>query len=95
MLPIADRHLPYAESVGERLRAAGLRAEVDERSESLRRKIRDSELRKIPYLLVVGDREQEADEVKLRQHRVGDRGAATVEEVLEELGELVRSRVAA
>ena len=95
VLPISDRHAPYAESVAQRLRAAGLRAEVDDRSESISRKIRDSELRKIAYLLVVGDREQEADEVRLRQHRVGDRGAATVEEVLEELGELVRSRVAA
>ena len=95
VLPIADRHIPYAESVGERLQAAGLRAEVDERSESINRKIRDAELRKVPYLLVVGDREQEADEVSLRQHRAGDRGAAAVEEVVEELSELVRSRVAA
>jgi threonyl-tRNA synthetase len=95
VLPIADRHIPYAESVGERLRAGGLRAEIDERSESISRKIRDAELRKVPYLLVVGDREQENDEVSLRQHGAGDRGAAGVEEVLEELGELVKSRVAA
>jgi threonyl-tRNA synthetase len=92
VLPITDRHIPYAESVRDRLRAAELRAEVDERSESISRKIRDAELRKIPYLLVVGDREQEAGEVSLRQHREGDRGAATVEEVLEELGELVKTR---
>jgi threonyl-tRNA synthetase len=95
VLPIADRHIPYAESVRERLRAASLRAEVDERSESISRKIRDAELRKVPYLLVVGDREQESEEVALRQHRTGDRGAASVEEVLEELSELVRTRSAA
>ena len=92
VLPIADRHIPYAQSVQGRLRSAGLRAELDERTESISRKIRDAELRKVPYQLVVGDREQEADEVSLRQHRTGDRGAAAVEEVLEELGELVRTR---
>jgi threonyl-tRNA synthetase len=94
VLPIADRHIPYAESVSERLRAADLRAEVDDRSESISRKIRDAELRKVPYLLVVGDREQDGAQISLRQHGAGDRGAAAVEEVLEELGELVRSRVA-
>jgi threonyl-tRNA synthetase len=91
-LPIADRHIPYAESVRDRLQTAGLRAELDERTESISRKVRDAELRKIPYQLVVGDREQEAEQVSLRQHRTGDRGAATVDEVLEELGELVRTR---
>jgi threonyl-tRNA synthetase len=92
VLPIADRHIPYAESVRERLRAAALRAELDERTESISRKIRDAELRKIPYLLVVGDREQESEQVSLRQHGTGDRGAATVEEVLEELGAAVKAR---
>jgi threonyl-tRNA synthetase len=94
VLPIADRHIPYAISVRDRLRAANLRAEADERTESISRKIRDAELRKIPYLLVVGDREQEAEEVSLRQHRTGDRGAVSLEEVLEELGELVSTRSA-
>jgi threonyl-tRNA synthetase len=92
VLPIADRHIPYAESVRDRLLGAELRAEMDERSESLSRKIRDAELRKIPYQLVVGDREQQAEEVRLRQHREGDRGTVTVEEVLEQLSELVKSR---
>jgi threonyl-tRNA synthetase len=92
VLPITDRHIPYAETVSARLRAAPLRSEVDDRSESISRKIRDAELRKIPYLLVVGDREQESEQVSLRQHGAGDRGAAGVDEVVEELGELVRSR---
>ncbi len=92
VLPIADRHIPYAESVQERLSAGGLRAEFDERTESISRKIRDAELRKIPYLLVVGDREQESGQVSLRQHKTGDRGSTSLEEVLEELRELVRTR---
>jgi threonyl-tRNA synthetase len=78
VLPIADRHLDYAESVLGALRGAGLRAELDERGESVSRKIRDAELKKIPYLLVVGDREQESGLVAVREHHGGDRGAMAV-----------------
>ena len=59
VLPIADRHADYAHEVAARCAAAGLRAEVDDRTESVGRKIRDAELRKVPYMLVVGDREAE------------------------------------
>ncbi|MFL5822465.1 MAG: threonine--tRNA ligase [Solirubrobacteraceae bacterium] len=92
VLPIADRHVPYGESVRDRLRAAGLRAEIDERAESISKKIRDAELRKVPYQLVVGDREQEAGEVSVRQHRAGDRGAVALDQVPEELVRLVKTR---
>jgi threonyl-tRNA synthetase len=78
VLPIADRHLEYAQGVAERLKQAGVRAELDRRTESIKRKIRDAELRKIPYMLVVGDREQEAGAVALREHRAGDRGSVEV-----------------
>ena len=61
VLPIADRHRAYARSVGDRLCEAGVRVELDDRTESVRRKIRDAELRKIPYMLVVGDREAERE----------------------------------
>jgi threonyl-tRNA synthetase len=81
VLPIADRHVDYARDVLARLRAAGVRVELDERPESTGRKVRDAELRKIPYILVVGDREAEAGAVSLREHRGGDRGAAPVDEV--------------
>jgi threonyl-tRNA synthetase len=79
VLPIADRHVPYGAEVLAQLRAQGLRAELDERAESLGRKIRDAELRKIPFLLVVGDREVEAREIGVREHREGDAGASTIE----------------
>ena len=55
-----------------------MRAELDDRTESVGRKIRDAELRKIPYMLVVGDREAEQDEVSVREHRGGDTGAVSV-----------------
>ncbi|MGI8578963.1 MAG: threonine--tRNA ligase [Solirubrobacteraceae bacterium] len=79
VLPIADRHAPYGAEVLAQLRADGVRSELDERAESLGRKIRDAELRKIPFLLVVGDREVEAREIGVREHREGDAGASSVE----------------
>jgi threonyl-tRNA synthetase len=85
VLPIADRHLDYAGQVAERLRAGGGRVEVDGRTESTARKIRDAELRKIPYMLVVGDREAEAGAVALREHREGDRGAVDLDDFAERL----------
>ncbi len=66
VIPIADRHLDYAHEVLDGLRAAGLRAEVDARGERMNAKIRDAQLQKIPYMLVVGDREAEAQAVAVR-----------------------------
>ncbi len=94
VLPIADRHDDYAGAVAQRLRAAGLRAELDERTESVARKIRDAELRKIPYMLVVGDREQSSDEVALREHRRGDAGSVGVQQFVQRLQAEVKSRAA-
>ena len=79
VLPIADRHVEYARAVNARLTEAGVRSELDDRTESVGRKIRDGELRKIPYMLVVGDREAEQDEVSVREHRAGDTGAVSVD----------------
>jgi threonyl-tRNA synthetase len=90
VLPIADRHLDYAREVESVLAAAGLRVEVDDRTESIGRKIRDGELRKAPYMLVVGDREQETREVAVRRHRAGDIGAMTVAD----FGDRARAEIA-
>jgi threonyl-tRNA synthetase len=79
VLPIADRHAPYAADVVEELRGGGLRVELDDRSESVGKKIREAEVRKIPYMLVIGDAEEQADTVAVRRHRRGDLGAETVD----------------
>jgi threonyl-tRNA synthetase len=92
VLPIADRHLPYARSVSDRLFEAGVRVETDDRTESVGRKIRDSELRKIPYMLVVGDREAERDEVSIREHRAGDAGTSSVHGFAQRVIEETKSR---
>ena len=75
VLPIADRHLDYAASVRDRLAAAGLRVELDERQEKIGYKIREAQLQKIPYMLVVGDREAAEGTVSVRSRTGGDQGA--------------------
>ncbi|MFN8617286.1 MAG: threonine--tRNA ligase [Dehalococcoidia bacterium] len=85
VIPIADRHIEYAEEVAKQLRSARLRVEVDARGERMNAKIRDAQLRKIPYMLVVGDREAEAHAAALRVRGGGDLGAVPVTEILERL----------
>jgi threonyl-tRNA synthetase len=75
VLPVADRHNGRAGEVADALRAAGLRARVDDRTESVGKKIRDAELSKAPYMVVLGDREEETDTVSARSHEDGDLGA--------------------
>jgi len=83
LIPIADRHIEYANSVAERLKEADLRVEIDTRSERMNAKIRDAQLQKIPYMLVVGDREVEANAVAVRLRSEEDLGAMPVEKFLE------------
>jgi threonyl-tRNA synthetase len=85
VLPVADRHVDYANEVREAL--GDFRVEVDDRTESIGRKIREAELRKIPYMLVVGDREAEARAVSLRRHKEGDLGSLSLDDVRARLGE--------
>jgi threonyl-tRNA synthetase len=94
VLPIADRHVPAATQAYETLRAARVRVELDERTESMGRKIRDAELRKVPYMLVVGDREAEHGTVSLREHRGGDVGEVPAGEVAERIATETRERSA-
>jgi threonyl-tRNA synthetase len=91
-LPIADRHNDAAAAVVAQLREAGLRAELDDRTESVGRKIRDAELRKIPYMLVVGDREAEEGTVAIRRHGEGDEGSVAIGEFVERLSDESASR---
>jgi threonyl-tRNA synthetase len=85
VLPVADRHNDFAASVAEELRAAGIRCRVDKRSESVGKKIRDAELARAPYMLVLGDREQEARTVAVRHHGEGDLGTMSTAELISRL----------
>jgi threonyl-tRNA synthetase len=92
VLPIADRHLDYARETAARLREAGLRVEVDERSESIGKKIREAEVLKVPHMLVVGDQEQEAGAVAVRRHREGDQGSEPVAEFARRVADEIADR---
>jgi threonyl-tRNA synthetase len=85
VLPVSDRFNDYAASVRDELSADVVRVELDDRNESVGRKIREAELRKIPYMLIVGEREQAERAVSVREHRAGDTGASTVEKFSERL----------
>ncbi len=81
VLPVSDQFVDYAKSVAGELEAAGVRVRVDERSESVGRKIRDAELAKVPFMLVVGEREQSAGAASVRSHERGDLGSVAVGEI--------------
>jgi threonyl-tRNA synthetase len=85
IIPIADRHLSYAEAIATRLKAQRLRVEVDTRSERMNAKIRTAQLRKIPYMFVVGDREAEAQTISLRVRGGGNLGVIALDEVVTKL----------
>ena len=92
VLPITDRQNEYARQVFERLKDAGIRAEIDSRSEKVNLKIREAQLQKVPYMLVVGQREADAGKVAVRHRKRGDEGPKPVEQVIARLRELVASK---
>ncbi|MGC8793534.1 MAG: threonine--tRNA ligase [Bryobacteraceae bacterium] len=92
VLPITDRQIPYARELAARLKQAGVRAAVDERNEKVNFKIREAQLQKIPYMLVVGDREAAAGTVAVRNRRHGDQGSRAVEEFLAEIRRLIEEK---
>jgi len=85
VIPIADRHIGYAEKVASDLRAQGFRVEVDDRNEKTGFKIREAQVTKIPYMLVVGDREEESGAVSVRSRAEGDKGAMPVADLAKQL----------
>jgi len=89
VLPITDRQLEYAQQVLARLKAAGLRAILDDRKEKVQLKIRDAQLQKTPYMLVVGDREAQQDSVAVRNRKHGDQGVKTIDEFIASIKHLI------
>lgn len=85
LLPIADRHLDYLYEVKKQLEDKGFRCEVDDRSEKIGYKIREAQLEKVPYMVVVGDRDIENNTISIRKRKEGDLGAMTVEQFLEKI----------
>ncbi|MBV9507674.1 MAG: threonine--tRNA ligase [Acidobacteriia bacterium] len=92
VLPITDRQIGYAGDVRKQLEEAGIRAELDDRSEKVNLKIREAQLQKIPYMLVVGDREQQNGEVAVRNRKHGDQGAKPLSGFIAEIRQLIDSK---
>src|SRR5437868_960803 len=92
VLPITDRVNEYAQSVAKELREAGLRVETNLRSEKIGAKIRDAQLQKIPFMLVLGDREMEEQKVAVRERTKGDIGVMSLDEFKEKARELIETR---
>ena len=92
VLPITDRQNEYAKEVHAQLLAAGLRAELDDRSEKVNFKIREAQLQKVPYMLVIGDREAQAEQVSVRNRKHGDQGVKTLDAFLGEIRGLIDSK---
>jgi threonyl-tRNA synthetase len=92
IVPISERHLGYAEKIQATLQTAGLRVEIDPRNEKMGAKIRDFTMQKLPYILVVGDKEAETGAVSLRVRGLGDQGGMPLEEFVGRARGLVESR---
>lgn len=93
ILPIADAHIDYAKKVKEELQRAGIRVELDDRQEKIGYKIREAQLQKVPYMLVVGDKEKEANAVGVRSRKEGDIGAQKVEDFISKIKEEIENYV--
>lgn len=92
LLPISDKFLPYAESVLKQLKKADIRAEIDDRNEKIGKKIRDTELAKVPYMLVIGEKEEAEGKAAVRRQGKGDIGTKSIEEIVADLKEEIEAR---
>jgi threonyl-tRNA synthetase len=92
VLPITDRQVEYGRSVRKQLEDAGIRATLDDRSEKVNFKIREAQMQKVPYMLVVGDREQQNGQVAVRNRKHGDQGAKPIADCIAEIRKLIESK---
>jgi len=92
VIPINERNIEYATGIFNTLQSHSLRAQLDERSEGIGRKIRDAELQKIPYIIIVGDEEQNENNISLRIHKKGDQGKRTLEDIIEKINTIINNK---
>lgn len=92
ILPVSDKTLEYAQNVLKNLKKSDIRAEIDERSEKIGRKIRDAEMMKIPYMIIVGEKEAAEDTLSVRRHGVGDKGSFKTNEFIDSLLTEIREK---
>ncbi len=93
IIPVSDKYLDYAREVAAQLEAADIRLEIDDRNETLGRKIRDNQMRKIPYMLIVGEKEEKNGEVSVRKSGEGDLGSMKIANFAAHLTEEVNKMI--
>ncbi|HRN73173.1 MAG TPA: threonine--tRNA ligase [Ginsengibacter sp.] len=93
ILPISDKSMDYAQNILKELKNCDIRAEIDERSEKIGKKIRDAELMKIPYMAIVGEKEATENKLSVRRHGVGDKGAVSADEFFETLKKEIKEKI--
>ncbi len=92
VLPISEKHMDYGEKVLKKLQDAGIRAEMDTRAEKIGYKIREAQMKKIPYMLVVGAKEEEEEKVAVRSRSLGDEGQKGLEEFISQIQDEIRTK---
>ena len=92
VLPISEKHLEYGQKVLKELEAAGIRAEIDERAEKIGYKIREAQMQKIPYMLVVGAKEEESSLVSVRSRFAGDEGQKSIADFISAIREEIDTK---
>ena len=95
ILPISDKFMDYAKSVETRLRKAGVRVELDDRNEKIGKKIRDTELMRVPYMLVIGEKEVAENQLSVRRQGKGDTGVQSVDAFVEMIKDEIENRKSA
>ena len=93
ILPISDKYNDYALELVQLLKAADIRAEIDDRSEKIGRKIRDTEMMKVPYMLVIGEKEMNERTVSVRKHGEGDKGSVSIDDFASEINGIVKEQM--
>ena len=92
ILPISDKFSPYAHEVNAAMRAAGIRSKADDRNEKIGKKIRDAEMMKVPYMMIIGEKEMNENKVSVRIHGQGDKGMLPLQEVVSKIHEEIKNR---
>src|SRR5699024_11012521 len=93
VLPISEHQHAYAKEVADKLTAAGFRLELDDRNEKIGYKIREAQLEKVPFMLVLGDKEVESNAVAVRSRSEGDLGTMSLDDLIQKLSQMVKERV--
>ena len=94
ILPISDKFMDYANTILETLKKADIRAEIDDRSEKIGKKIRDTEVAKVPYMLVIGEKEMNEGKVAVRRQGKGDLGTKLIDEFVQDILAEIKNRIA-